>query len=484
MARKRMPPFETRITALGKGGVGVGEAPDGRPVHVRFAPPGSVVRVLPQGKRKGVWQGRRMDLVEPPPDALEPRCPVFALCGGCALQELRQHAQRNARERWTRQLLAELPRQEVIHHILGASPAWGYRNKIELSFGTRRYLSEADMAAGLPIPGRYLGFHASGRFDRVVDVEHCDLASPAMNALLAQIRARVFGPDAPAPYDVKDHTGFWRHVTLREGVATRDLLVSIGTTTGPEAPVEALARDLVGVKFTSGHRVVGVRWYVNDGLADVARGTERRVWGRSFVEEYLDDTRYRLSADAFFQSSTRGAAVLFRTVAKALGEGQGTLLDLYCGVGAIGLVLAGHFDRVVGVEEVPEAVRDARENAALNRLKHVEFHEGRVEDLLEVVEAETPRAIVVDPPRVGLHPRVARALAAARAEVLVYVACNPASLARDAAVLEAGGWRLTDVWPVDLFPQTGHVEAVGRFVRDPAPTAAGAAPTGLEPGPA
>jgi 23S rRNA (uracil-5-)-methyltransferase RumA len=202
-------------------------------------------------------------------------------------------------------------------------------------------------------------------------------------------------------------------------------------------------------------------------VADVARGTVERVWGRDFVEERLGDATFLLSATSFFQTSAEGARVLYDAVGEALSPARGVLLDLYCGTGAIGLYLARRFQRVVGVEEVEAAVRDAEKNAQRNGIASASFRLARVEDIVDNLHAEglTEAAIVVDPPRAGLHPRVTAALAAARAEVLVYVACNPASLGRDARLLVQAGWQLTDLTPVDLFPQTGHVEVIGRFRR-------------------
>jgi 23S rRNA (uracil1939-C5)-methyltransferase len=207
----------------------------------------------------------------------------------------------------------------------------------------------------------------------------------------------------------------------------------------------------------------GVQWRVNAGVADVARGEVIEARGADAIEERLGDVTFRLSPTAFFQTSTAGAKVLYDAVGEALGRG-GTLLDLYCGTGAIGLYLASRFDRVVGVEENAESVEDARANAVRNGIPAT-FRAARVEDALDEIRGGDGVRIVVDPPRAGLHPKVAKKLADTAADALVYVACNPASLGRDALVLAEGGWRMRELWTVDLFPQTGHVEVVARFVR-------------------
>ncbi len=462
MAKKRrMPPFECEIERLGPRGVGEGHAPDGSAIKVRGAPPGSRVHVVPAGKRKGMWTGRRTVMVRPPVGYSTPRCAVFGLCGGCVLQELDLDAQRASKhELATRQVADGLQLGSVqVHPVRGAPEAYGYRNKVELSFGPKRYLSQADQDAGLPHGGRFLGMHAPGRFDRIVDAQRCELVSDALNGVLTQVRSVALQADAPDPYDPHTHLGFWRHALLREGSGTGERLLGLYTAAPSDGDADWVERVVDAV----GDRCVGVVWFVNEGVADVARGEVMRTWGRDHLHEKLGPLTVRLSPSAFFQTSTGGAQVLYDTIGEALGRG-GTLLDLYCGIGSIGLYLADRVDAVVGIEEVEAAVADARANAAASGLQAT-YRVDKVENALDAVQGGDDVRIVVDPPRAGLHPRVAQQLASTEAAVLVYVACNPASLGRDAAILTTGGWYATDLWTVDLFPQTGHVESVARFER-------------------
>ncbi|MBX2802674.1 MAG: methyltransferase, partial [Myxococcales bacterium] len=205
-----------------------------------------------------------------------------------------------------------------------------------------------------------------------------------------------------------------------------------------------------------------------DGLADVACGDVARTWGRDHLVERLGPVSVKVGPESFLQTNTAGCVVLYETLAEALGANGtpagGTLLDLYCGAGSIGLFLASHFDRVVGLEERQAAVLDARANAERNGVEAT-FTCAKVEDALHELQDGADVHVVVDPPRAGLHPKVARTLAAQTPASLTYVACNPASLGRDAAILREGGWRLTDLYTVDLFPQTGHIEMIGGFTR-------------------
>jgi len=445
--RRRIEPFDVLIEGLEPNSCGRGSHED-KTVLVRGAPPGAVVHVRPFKTKRGVVHARRVRLVTPPPDAVEPHCAVFGLCGGCALQELPLSSQRTAKERMVRRILGDLEGVEV-HGITGAEAAYGYRNKVELSFGVSRYLSDEDHAAGLPIDGRFLGFHAPGRFDRVVDAERCELVSEELNRIITALREMLAASELP-PWNAREHTGFWKHAVLRE-TSLGERLVAIYTAEGDALPdLERLDIDAT------------LLWYVNAGVADAAIGELRAVLsGPGHVTERLGEVDYRLSATAFFQTNTPAAEVLYDVVAEAAGSGR-RLLDLYCGTGAIGLYLAERFDEVLGVELNPDAVADARANAERNE-RGVTYVHGKVEEVLP--ELREDDVAVVDPPRAGLHPKAAAWLAEAKVSTLVYVACKPSSLARDRAVLEAGGWVLEALWTVDLFPQTGHVEAVARFSR-------------------
>jgi len=456
--RRRFPTefIDLEVTHLGPKGCGVGEF-EGRPVMVRGAPPGALVRVRPFKRKKGTIHARRVEMLRPPTGSVEPKCQAFGLCGGCTLQELPLEAQRGARSDYVQGLLEPLESVRW-HGARGVDAAYAYRNKVDLTFCTSRYLSEQDHAAGEAIDGRFLGFHAPGRFDRVVDAARCELVSDELNEIISCVQA-FLRESAFEPWNPRAHTGFWRHLVLRESTLGERLVVIY--TAPPED--EAAARAELDSLSESLPGVTGVCWYVNDRVADAAIGACRAILrGRPWIEEAIGDLRLRLGVESFFQTNTAGAEVLYEVVGEAVGEGK-RLLDLYSGIGSIGLFLASRFEEVVGVEVVEPAVEDARENARRNGIEHARFLVGPVEEVAEGLQAD---ALVVDPPRVGLHPKAARWLAGLDvASTLVYVACNPASLARDRVILEAGGWRLEDAWCVDLFPQTGHMEAVGRFVR-------------------
>jgi len=424
----------------------------GRRWRVRAAGVGATLQV--RAGKKG--SADRLELLEAAPDAVNPTCPLFGTCGGCQLQEMPLDAQRAAKADMVARVV-DFP----VTAIDGAPAAYGYRNKLELSFGARRFVPDAEVRAhGKPdrdaIRGTFLGFHPPGWFSRIVDAEACPLGSPAMNAALAAVRAC-----SPAPaWDNRAHTGTWRHVVLREG--DDGVVVTLVTTS-------AATTDEVGTvaaRLAELEVVTGVLWRVNDGVAEVATGELRAVlYGESTLTISSGGVTLQLPADAFFQVNIPGTELLLTRIGEALGERVGgTLLDLYCGVGTIGMALADRFDETVGIELFEGSILQARANA--DRLGiHGSWHVGAVETVIPTLDLPPILQIVVDPPRVGLHPKAAAFLAEVSADILVYVACKPESLARDRRLLEAGGWRLDRLWAVDLFPQTRHVEAVARFVR-------------------
>ncbi len=457
MARRRTytPPFDLRVERLEPKGMGAGEH-EGRTVLVRGVAPGALVLVRPFRRKRGVLHTRRVGLVEAAPDAVQPRCAAFGTCGGCVLQEAPLEAQRAAKVSLVHRSVGSLE-GVLLHPPVGRDAAYGYRNRVELTYGNRRYLSDDEVREGVSNQGRYIGFHAPGRFDRIVDVDRCELVSEGMNALIAVARSHLLA-SAFEPWDIREHTGFWRHLLLREG-QDGDRLVVVFTSppddpAAAQAELEALAAALP--------EVGGVVWYVNDRVADAAVGEQRAVLtGRNWLEERLGHLRFLLAPQAFFQTNSPGAELLYDTVATAAGSGH-RLLDLYCGSGSIALWLASSFAEVVGVELHAPAVQDACENAVRNGVTNARFVQGEVEKVALDLQGDV---VVVDPPRVGLHPKAAAWLASLPATRLVYVACNPTSLGRDREILEAGGWELQELWTVDMFPQTGHVEAVARFDR-------------------
>jgi 23S rRNA (uracil1939-C5)-methyltransferase len=450
------------IDDLAFGGEGVGRT-DGYVIFVPGGVPGDrlKVRVVEARARYG---RAVVEVVETPsPDRVSPPCPYFGRCGGCRLQHVAYSAQLRLKEKQVHDCLARLgglPPMEV-RPILPAPDLYGYRNKMEFTVGG---------VSGAPI----IGLHQADRYDVVLDIERCLLQSEGMNALLAEVRHEVatrglsvYGPRGHgerARSEAGDE-GLLRFVTLREGRHTGEGMVNLVASAPDVAALAPLAEALHARVPATASVVLNV----NAEKASVAVGTEEHLLlGRDHIRDSLRGVTFQISANSFFQTNTLQAEKLFAIVEEACElTGEETLLDLYAGTGAISLLLARRCRRVYGIEVATAAVADAARNAQLNGIGNCTFLAGEVRHVLPGLVREGVRAevVVADPPRAGFHPKALAAVAALGPARMVYVSCNPATLARDLGDLAGQGYRVEWVQPVDMFPQTPHIEAVARLKR-------------------
>jgi 23S rRNA (uracil1939-C5)-methyltransferase len=447
---KRGETIDLAIDDLAFGGEGVGRL-DGYVVFVRGGLPGDRLRVTLTEARSRYGRGTIEAVLVPSPDRVEPPCPYFGQCGGCRLQHLAYPAQLAFKEKQVRDCLTRLgglPPFEL-RPIVPAPEPYGYRNKMEFTVAE---------------PGPALGLHAAERYDVVLDIERCLLQSERMNALLDEVRrqARTRGLSV---WDQRTERGLLRFVTVREGRRTGEAMVNLVAST-PD--VEALMPVADALK-TRVPATASVLVNVNAKKASVAIGTEEHLLlGRDHITESLGGVTFQVSANSFFQTNTVQAERLFALVAEACAlDGAETVLDLYSGTGAISLLLARRAGHVYGIELAAAAVADAVRNARANGIDNCTFLAGEVRHVLPALMREGVRAsvVVADPPRAGFHPKALAALAALAPARIVYVSCNPATLARDVGDLARQGYRLEWVQPVDMFPQTPHIEAVARLSR-------------------
>jgi 23S rRNA (uracil1939-C5)-methyltransferase len=445
--------LQLAIDDLAFGGEGVGRV-NGYVMFVRGGIPGDRLRVRVTETR-GRYGRAVVEAVETPsPARVEPPCPYFGRCGGCRLQHVSYPAQLAFKEKQVRDCLERLGAAGgfELRPILPAPEPYGYRNKMEFTVA----------AAGAA--GASIGLHAADRYDVVLDIEHCLLQSETMNALLHQMRAETRNRGLSA-YDQESGQGLLRFVTIREGRRTGDRMVNL-VAAAPDVERLGPVAEALQARVPSTASVV---LNVNAKKAAVAVGTEEHVLlGREHITERLGDVIFQVSAGSFFQTNTRQAEQLFGVVEAACAlTGAETVVDLYSGTGAISLLLARRCRQVFGIEVAPAAVADAVRNARANGIANCTFLAGEVRHILPDLIRDGLRAdvVVADPPRAGFHPKALSALAALAPPRLVYVSCNPATLARDVGDLLRHGYHLEWVQPVDMFPQTPHIEVVARLGR-------------------
>jgi 23S rRNA (uracil1939-C5)-methyltransferase len=447
---KRGETIEIVVDDLAFGGEGVGRL-DGYVMFVRGGLPGDRLRVTVTEARGRYGRGVIDAILSPSPDRVDPPCPYFGRCGGCRLQHLAYPAQLAFKEKQVRDCLTRLGGLAPfeLRPIVAAPEPYGYRNKMEFTVAE---------------PGPAVGLHAAERYDVVLDIERCLLQSDTMNALLDEVRSQARARGLSV-WDQRSERGLLRFVTLRHGRRTGEAMVNL-VVSAPD--VEALMPVADGLKARV-PATASVLLNVNDRKASVAVGTEEHLLlGRDHITESLSGVTFQISASSFFQTNTVQAERLFEIVAEACAlDGTETVMDLYSGTGAISLLLARRARHVYGVELSTAAIADATRTARVNDIDNCTFVAGEVRHVLPALMRDGVRAsvVVADPPRAGFHPKALAALAGLAPSRIVYVSCNPATLARDVGDLARQGYRLEWVQPVDMFPQTPHIEAVARLSR-------------------
>ena len=435
--------LELVVESLAHGGRGVARM-DGYVVFVQGAIPGDRVRARVFKRKRSYGEARVSEVLEPAPDRIEPR----ALHPGAPWQVLPY--ERQLEEKQT-QVVDALERiggfeQPPVEPIVPAVEQWHYRNKLEYSFGRG------------PDGRLVLGFHPPGSWRQVVDVSEDILASAAIDDLRTRVRDWCEAEGLSA-HDRETHAGFLRNLVVREGRRTGQLQARLVTSPG----------DFRASHFVEAADADSVVWSATTSLAEVTRDAQTQVLsGEPAIEERIGSLRFRISPEAFFQTNTEMGERLYAVVAElAALTGSERVFDLFCGIGTIGLALAADAREVWGVEIVEHAVADAIANAELNGIENARFFAGDIRTAARplVEQAGTPDVVVVDPPRAGLSQKIVRRIVEMGPKRIVYVSCNPTTLAPNARQLVEAGWTLERVQPVDMFPQTPHIECVALLSR-------------------
>lgn len=501
---------ETVIDIIGMNhdGEGVGRA-NGYTLFVQGALPGETVRVRVMKTKKQYGYAKLLEIVKASPDRVSAPCPIYDQCGGCQIQHMSYAGQLA----WKRQLVVdnlqrigklnvmvedadaqgdEANQNRLTEENVGqaAEPAIseeqgngsnrirlrleGVMNEEAVAQGIRvlptmgmdepwRYRNKAQVPIGVTEGGLVGGFYAKGSH-RIIDMETCLIQHEHNDEVVAKVKE--IGSDLGiSAYNEETGRGLLRHVVVKKAFRTGEMMLVL-VTNGRDIPHKD---EWIGSIREAIPHVASICQNVNKKQTNVIFGDETRVlWGRDVIYDYIGDVQFAISPRSFYQVNPVQTEVLYgKTVEYAGLSGKETVIDAYCGIGTISLFLAQHADQVYGVEIVPEAIEDARSNAMLNEMKNVKFEVGASEDVIprwkeQGIEADV---IVVDPPRKGCDPRLLDTILEMKPERVVYVSCNPSTLARDLRVLEDGGYRTVEVTPVDMFPHTVHVESVAMLVR-------------------
>lgn len=435
------------IEGYGSDGEGVARLPDGMTCFVKGALRGETCRVRLQKVGRSCAWGEVSEVTAPSPARRESDCPYFASCGGCSLRHMTYEEELAFKKQKVQDALTRIGGSDVaVSAIFGAKNTLRYRNKVQFPVA----------------PGPVIGFYQK-RTHAVTDVEDCLLQPSAAARLRGAVKAWMEAYAVPA-YDERAHKGLVRHVYVRTNAAGESLCCLM--VNGSSLPHEA---ELVQALRQAEPGLAGVVLGVNEKKTNVILGDAyRTLWGRDTLEETLCGLSFRLSVPSFFQVNRAQTEVLYdKALELAALTGTETVLDLYCGIGTISLALAKHARRVIGAEVVPEAIGDAKTNAERNGIANAEFFCGDAEDIAARLAADglKPDVITVDPPRKGLAPGVVDAIVRMAPDRVVYVSCDPATLARDVKRFAEQGYQPQTALAVDLFPRTGHVETIALMSR-------------------
>ena len=415
---------------------------------VKNTVPGQKVRFQVNKIRKGKCEGRLLEILEPSPLEINPGCPHFVSCGGCTYQNLPYEEQLRLKGGQLKELLDGAISEPYVFEGVKESPRReAYRNKMEFSFGDEE--KDGPLA---------LGMHRRGSFYDIVTVDECQIVDEDYRRILSCVLDYFKGEGLPFYHKLR-HTGYLRHLLVRKGVRTGEILVVLVTSSQMEVSDAPWVKRLLELELEG--NIAGILHTFNDSLADVVQSDRTEIlYGRDYFYEELLGLRFRSSPFSFFQTNSLGAEVLYETARSYIGDTKDKVIfDLYSGTGTIAQMLAPVAERIVGVEIVEEAVEAAKVNAELNGLSNCSFIAG---DVLKVVDelAEKPDLIVLDPPRDGVHPKALQKIIDFGVERIVYISCKPTSLVRDLELLQGRGYRVEKAVGVDLFPFTVHCESI------------------------
>ena len=453
------------IEAVAAEGKAIAHSPEGVVVFVPFAVPGDVVDIRVTKKRQSYMEGFITAIKKPSEHRLEPFCKHFGVCGGCKWQPLPYELQLKAKEQQVYDQLVRIGHLQVpeIQPIIPSEKTVFYRNKLEFTASDRRWILDGENPEDLP-PTELcgLGFHVGKYFDKVLDLDKCWLQPEPSNEI--RLFAKKYALTHGIPfYNIRSNSGIFRSIFVRTSASSEVMVI---VCFAAEFPGREAFLEAIKTRFPE---IVSLYYIINSKLNDsISDQTPLLYSGQEAIYEEMESLRFKIGPKSFFQTNTDQAYRLYK-VAREFADlsGSETVYDLYTGTGTIAQFVSGKAKKVIGIEYVPEAIEDAKINASANGISNCEFFAGDMKDVLNesfIAAHGKPDVIILDPPRAGIHPDVAKVILKAAPERMVYVSCNPASQARDLAAFSEL-YDIVAVQPVDMFPHTQHVENVCKLVR-------------------
>ena len=467
MAKKKiLPEYEgVTISAVAAEGKSIARIED-MVVFVPYGAPGDIVNIKLDKKKKNYGEGHITKMIEPSPMRVSPFCPHFGVCGGCKWQHLPYYYQLECKQQQVEDALQRIAKVELpaINAILGSADTERYRNKLEFTFSNKCWLTFEQMNSGETFDDRRaLGFHIPGAFDKVLDIKECHLQADISDRIRLFIRSFAVNNEYDF-YDIRQQKGLMRNIIIRTAT-TGELMLIVVFGEDDEIKIKSML-SAVQMNFPE---ITSLMYVINRKVNDTITDQEVILfYGREYIVEQMGNLKFRVGPKSFYQTNSRQAYELYK-VARRMAEltGHELVYDLYTGTGTIANFVAHDASRVIGIEYVADAIEDAKLNSLTNGITNTQFYAGDMKDVLTddfITEHGVPDVMIIDPPRAGMHQDVVDVILNAAPARIVYVSCNPATQARDIALLDAK-YKVVEVQPVDMFPHTQHVENVVALVR-------------------
>lgn len=464
--RKELPVVENvEITGVAAEGKSIARVDD-MVVFIPYGAPGDVVNIKLDKKKRSYAEAHIVDMVKPSPDRVTPACEHFGVCGGCKWQHIPYESQLRYKRDQVVDALTRIAKVEIpeVNPTLGSKETFCYRNKLEYTFSCKCWITFEDLRSGREIADRNaLGFHIPGAFDKVLDIKKCWLQDDLSNRIRLFVRQYALAKGYEF-YDIKAQQGLMRTLMVRIASTGEVMLIVVFAR-----PEQEKIDDLMGAIAAEFPEITSLLYVVNQKVNDTIADQEVITYrGRDYINEEMEGLQFRIGPKSFYQTNSLQAYELYKVARRmAYLKPDDLVYDLYTGTGTIANFVARQVKKVVGIEYVPEAIADAKLNSEVNGIDNTIFFAGDMKDVLTdgfIEEHGRPDVMIIDPPRAGMHEDVVNVILNARPERIVYVSCNPATQARDLALMDSL-YRVEEVQPVDMFPHTHHVENVVRMTR-------------------
>ena len=464
--RKELPVVENvEITGVAAEGKSIARVDD-MVVFIPYGAPGDVVNIKLDKKKRSYAEAHIVDMVKPSPDRVTPACEHFGVCGGCKWQHIPYESQLRYKRDQVVDALTRIAKVEIpeVNPTLGSKETFCYRNKLEYTFSCKCWITFEDLRSGREIADRNaLGFHIPGAFDKVLDIKKCWLQDDLSNRIRLFVRQYALAKGYEF-YDIKAQQGLMRTLMVRIASTGEVMLIVVFAR-----PEQEKIDDMMGAIAAEFPEITSLLYVVNQKVNDTIADQEVITYrGRDYINEEMEGLQFRIGPKSFYQTNSLQAYELYKVARRmACLKPDDLVYDLYTGTGTIANFVAQQVKKVVGIEYVPEAIADAKLNSEVNGIDNTIFFAGDMKDVLTdgfIEEHGRPDVMIIDPPRAGMHEDVVNVILNARPERIVYVSCNPATQARDLALMDSL-YRVEEVQPVDMFPHTHHVENVVRMTR-------------------